>query len=186
MPRRDEITDELAAWMAEQHLFFVASAPSGHAGHVNVSPKGYDSFRVLGRHRVAYLDLTGSGAETIAHLRENGRITVMFCAFVGRPRVARLHGTGRALFPGDDGFEELTDLFEHSTGLRAIVDIEVERISTSCGYGVPFMEFAGERPTMTEWADRKGPAGIRTYHEEKNRLSIDGLPALEGTPMVEP
>jgi hypothetical protein len=133
---------------------------------------------------VAYLDLTGSGAETVAHLRENGRITVMFCAFEGRPQVARLHGTGRALFAGDPDHAALVDCFDEVPGARAVIDIEVGRISTSCGYSVPFMDYVGERPTLDQWARRKGPDGLVAYHAEKNRHSIDGLPAFDGAPAV--
>lgn len=174
----DAIDDELAGWIGRQHVFFVATAPSGPGGHVNVSPKGYDSFRVLGPHRVAYQDLTGSGAETIAHLRQNGRITVMFCAFEGPPRIVRFHGTGQPRFAGDDGFEDLAGRFEAATGTRAYVDIAVERISTSCGYAVPFLDYAGERDTLTRWADRKSPDQMSEYWAAKNARSIDDLPAL--------
>lgn len=178
----DEIDERLADWIRRQHVFFVATAPTGPGGHVNVSPKGYDSLRVLGPRRVAYLDLTGSGAETIGHLRDNGRITVMFCAFEGRPQIARLHGTGRALLEGDGEYAELEPRFPRHPGARAIIDIDVERVSTSCGYAVPFMDYVGERPTLDQWANRKGPDGLAAYHANKNRYSIDGLPALDGSP----
>lgn len=177
----DSIDDGLAAWIAAQHVFFVATAPSGSGGHVNVSPKGYDSLRVLSPHRVAYLDLTGSGAETIAHLRDNGRIAVMFCAFEGPPRVCRLHGRGRVLLRGEPAFAELEPRFPDVPGARAIIDVDVERVSTSCGYGVPFMEYAGERPTLRQWAARKSDEDLADYHARKNARSIDGLPALDAT-----
>jgi len=182
----DEIDEQLAAWIAGQHVYFVATAPSGSGGHVNLSPKGYDSFRVLGPRRVAYLDLTGSGAETIAHLRDNGRITVMFCAFEGPPRIVRLYGTGRVRLVGTPEFEALVTGFAPRPGARAIIEVEVERISSSCGYAVPYMEHVAERETLTEWAQRRGPDGIVAYHAEKNRHSIDGLPALEGTSAIAP
>lgn len=172
------LSDEHVAWIAEQPLFFVASAPSGEEGHVNVSPKGYDTFRVLDAHRVAYLDLTGSGAETIAHLRQNGRLTIMFCAFAGRPRVLRLYGQGRSLRPGDDGFDELLERFELIAGSRAIVTLDIERIQTSCGYGVPLMEMTSERETLVEWAERKGDDGLANYWATRNATSIDGLDSL--------
>ncbi len=174
----DELRDELVEWIEDQHVFFVATAPSGPGGHVNLSPKGYDTFRVLDPHTVAYLDLTGSGVESIAHLRENGRIVVMCCAFDGPPRVLRLHGHGEVLEPGDTGFPELLALFAPQPGVRAVVRIHLERISTTCGYGVPLMGFTAERERLREWAEQKGPDGVEAYRVEKNSLSIDGLPGL--------
>ena len=172
------LSDEHVAWIAEQPLFFVASAPSGESGHVNVSPKGYDTFRVLDPHRVAYLDLTGSGAETIAHLRQNGRLTIMFCAFAGRPRILRLYGRGRSLRPGDEGFDALMAHFEPIAGGRSIVTLDIERIQTSCGYAVPLMEMTGERETLVEWAEKKGESGIADYWATRNATSIDGLDSV--------
>lgn len=180
-PAYDEIRPDHAAWLAEQPVFFVATAPSGGDGHVNVSPKGYDTFRVLGPRRVAYLDLTGSGAETVAHLRENGRITFMFCSFGERPRVLRLQGTGRVLFPADEGFAELAALFPDQAGARAVITSELDRVATSCGYGVPVASGFERRDTLDEWAERKGPEGFAKYHAERNAVSIDGLPALGTT-----
>ena len=173
----DALDDALTAWIAEQHVFFVASAPED-GGHVNLSPKGHDSFRVLGPTHVAYLDLTGSGAETIAHTRENGRLTVMFCAFDGPPRILRLFGQGRAHPVGTPGFDALRPHFEDLPGIRSIVELDVERIQTSCGYAVPFMDLREERPTLKQWADRKDPDQLAAYWAEKNSTSIDGLPAL--------
>ena len=164
--------------LAEQAVFFVATAPSGDGGHVNLSPKGYDSFRVLGPHAVAYLDLTGSGAETIAHLRQNGRITVMFCAFAGKPNILRLYGTGTVVLPGDEDYPTLAAQFPDLPGARAVIHVDVDRVSTSCGYAVPFLERGEERPMLKEWAERKGADGLAEYHAEKNLASIDGLPAL--------
>lgn len=172
------IPDHLAAWMVAQPVWFVASAPLSDEGHVNLSPKGDDTFRVLSPTQVAYLDLTGSGAETIAHLRENGRLTVMFCSFAESPLILRLHGRGRAVQPGDAGWEDLVARFPTRVGTRSVVVLDVERISTSCGYGVPLMEVVGARPTMDEWAERKGPEGLAAYRATKNATSIDGLPAL--------
>lgn len=176
----DAIDDVMAEWMAAQPVFFVGSAPSD-GGHVNVSPKGYDTFRVLDPHRVAYLDLTGSGAETVAHLRDNGRLTIMFCAFAGRPRILRLFGDGRAHPLGSPEFVELAPRFTDHPGARQIVELAVTRIQTSCGFAVPFMEFQGERPKLSQWAARKGDDGLREYRARHNRTSIDGLPALDGT-----
>jgi hypothetical protein len=173
-----ELDDDLRAFIARQHVFFVATAPLSPDGRVNLSPKGLDTFRVLGPRAVAYLDLTGSGVETLAHLRENGRLTVMFCAFEGRPRVLRLHGRGRAVEPGDAEWPTLAAGFPATPGVRSVVVLEVDRVADSCGYGVPRYEFAGDRPHLTEWADRKGVEGVRRYRAEKNRASIDGLPGL--------
>ncbi len=175
----DEITDEHRALIAAQQVFFVATAADGPDGHVNVSPKGYDTFRVLDGRTVAYLDLTGSGAETIAHLRQNGRITVMFCDFVGKPNILRFYGHGTVVLQGDRSWQALVAAFPATPGARAVIRVDVERISTTCGYGVPFLERHDERPTLRDWAERKGPDGLEDYWREKNALSIDGLPALD-------
>jgi hypothetical protein len=185
----DGIDEQLEAWIARQSLFFVATAPLSTDGHVNVSPKGpIDTFRVLDPHRVAYLDVVGSGAETIAHLRENQRIVVMLCAFEGPPRILRLHGRGEVVTPNDDRFDELLErcrFREPGTpqSKRAIVVVEVTRVADSCGYGVPLMRFEGERPHQDAWAAKKvrvgGPDAIAEYQREKNAASLDGLPALD-------
>lgn len=172
------ITQELAGFIARQHVFFVGTAPSGDAGHVNVSPKGLDTFRVIDDHTVAWLDLTGSGIETVSHLRDNGRVVVMFCAFEGPPRIVRLHGRGEMLALGDPATASLLRCFPEYPGSRSVIRVEVERISSSCGYAVPLMEYRGERSTLVEWAERKGAGGIAEYHVEKNTASIDGLPGL--------
>jgi hypothetical protein len=174
----ESLDDKLVGWIGEQHVFFVASAPS-EGGHVNVSPKGHDAFRVLGPDRVAYLDLTGSGAETIAHTRENGRLTIMFCAFTGPPQILRLFGTGNAHPIGSPEFEALAPHFEMIVGARSIVELAIERVQTSCGYSVPFMDYREERPTLQQWAERKGDDGLAAYWQQKNTASIDGLPALD-------
>jgi hypothetical protein len=174
----EQLTDDLIDWIGRQHVFFVASAPSGPEGHVNVSPKGHDTFRVLGPTTVAYLDLTGSGIETIAHLRDNGRITLMFCAFDGKPRILRLFGRGEAITTDDERFADLAATFPELPGTRAIIRCELDRIGDSCGYSIPFLTYEGERETLIEWAERRGPDGIVSYHEEKNRTSIDGLAGL--------
>jgi hypothetical protein len=173
------LSSDLAQWWCEQPLFFVATAPSGADGHVNLSPKGYDTFRVLADDRVAYLDLTGSGVETIAHLRDNGRITLMACAFSGNPRISRIYGRGTVHTTGTAGFDELAPLFPELPGRRAIIDIAIDRVSTSCGYAVPLMDLVGERERLVEWAAKKGNAGIVEYWGNKNAVSIDGLYGIE-------
>jgi len=175
----DGIDDRLAAWIAAQRLFFVATAPRD-GGHVNLSPKGLDSLVVLEPRSVAYLDVVGSGAETIAHLRENGRITLMFCAFEGLPRIVRLYGRGEVQEPGDPGFAALAERFPSQPSTRAVIRVALTRIADSCGYGVPLLEYKGERSQIADWAERKGPEGLRRYQLERNRESIDGLPALRG------
>jgi hypothetical protein len=174
----DSISPDLARWMEQQHVFFVATAPLAPTGHVNCSPKGMDAFRVLGPRDVAYIDLTGSGAETIAHLNENGRIVFMFCAFDGAPKIVRLHGNGRALLPGTNSFEDLRDRFPNYAGTRAIVTATITRVSQSCGYAVPRLDFVDDRDTLEKWAAKKGADGLERYRRQKNVLSIDSLPAL--------
>jgi len=176
----DTIDERMREFIARQHVFFVATAPLAAQGHVNLSPKGLDSFAVLGPREVAYLDLVGSGAETLAHLRENGRITVMFCAFEGPPRILRLYGHGRALEPGEPGFDAARAQFAPREGTRAVIGVDVRRIADSCGYGVPLYHFASERSQLAAWVDRKGPHGLRAYQRENNLESLDGLPALRG------
>lgn len=174
------LDDRLRTWIASQHLFFVASAPLAGHGHVNCSPKGLDSFRVLGPQQVAFLDLVGSGAETIAHARENGRIVVMFCAFEGAPKILRLHGRARVVEPQDATWGGLLQAFGTlpNAAMRAVIVVDVERVAESCGYGVPLLEYRGERQQMAAWAEKKGEAGARDYQRQKNATSLDGLPAL--------
>ena len=174
----DTLDDNLREWIAAQHVFFVASAPTDTDGHVNLSPKGYDSFRVIDDHTVAYLALTGSGVETIAHLNDNGRLTFMFCGFEGPPRILRLFGRGEVVRPGNTDFESLVGLFPPLPGVRSVIRCEIERIQSSCGYSVPFLTYESERETLADWAARKGPEGIEEYHLEKNQVSIDGLTGL--------
>jgi hypothetical protein len=175
----DAIDDRLADFIARQPVFFVATAPLAADGHVNCSPKGTrDNLVLMGARRVLYQDMTGSGAETIAHLRENGRIVIMFCAFDGPPRIVRLHGRGRAVVREDPAFEDLVSHFPAHPSTRAVISVELERISDSCGYGVPLMTFVGHRENLDHWAEKKGLEGIVAYQAEKNRFSIDGLPAL--------
>ena len=177
----DAIDDDLAAWMEAQPIYFVATAPSGAEGHVNLSPKGYDTLRVLDGRTVAYLDLTGSGVETIAHLGQNGRITLMLCAFEGAPRIVRCHGRGTVVLPGEDGFDELVGRFPGLPGVRSVIRVDVERLSSSCGFGVPLMELVGPRDTLVAWAGRKGADGIAEYWADRNATSIDGLPGVPGS-----
>src|SRR4051812_30453623 len=174
----DSLDENLRDWIEAQHVFFVATAPTDTDGHVNLSPKGYDTFRILDDSTVAYLDLTGSGVETIAHLQDNGRLTIMFCGFEGPPRIVRLFGRGDAVLPGDEEFDELMTQFELVPGLRSIIRCRLDRIQSSCGYSVPFMTYESERETLRDWAERKGPDGIDEYHAEKNTESIDGLVGL--------
>ncbi|MDQ6745709.1 MAG: pyridoxamine 5'-phosphate oxidase family protein [Actinomycetota bacterium] len=183
------IDDHLQGWIASQSLFFVGTAPLAAQGHVNVSPKGpMDTLTVLDPLSVAYLDLVGSGAETIAHLRENGRIVIMLCAFQGPPRIVRLHGRGSVLMAADDGFQELVTRCgfaepEFPQARRAVVLVELQRIADSCGYGVPLMELQGSRPHQDAWAAKKlrvgGPEALKEYQRQKNARSIDGLPAVD-------
>jgi hypothetical protein len=174
----DAIDSALREWLAQQPMFFVATAPSD-GGHLNVSPKGLDgTFTVIDDRHVAYLDLTGSGIETVAHLRDDGRIVLMFCAFSGPPRIVRLHGRGVALIAGTAEFEELAPRFSLHAGARSVISVSVTRISDSCGFGVPLMDLVGQRPTLPAWAERKTPEGMAGYRATRNRSSIEGLPGL--------
>jgi Pyridoxamine 5'-phosphate oxidase len=175
----DSLTDAVGTWIARQPMFFVATAPSGPDGHVNLSPKGLDTFRVVDPTTVAYLDLTGSGAETIAHLRQNGRITIMFCAFEGPARILRLFGTGASVHPGDADWDELAGGFPDIPGRRAVIRVHLDRIADSCGYAVPEMAFVEQRSRLVEWAVDRGDDGLADYRAEKNARSIDGLPAID-------
>jgi hypothetical protein len=174
----DRIDEGLAGFLGKQHVFFVGTAPSSPDGHLNVSPKGLDTFRVLGPKTVAYLDLTGSGVETVAHLRENGRVTLMFCAFEGRPLIVRLYGRGRVVEPGDADWGELISHFPEYPGVRSVIVVSVERVADSCGYAVPLYEYRGERSQLIDYARNKGPEGMEEYKVRKNRASIDGLAGL--------
>jgi hypothetical protein len=174
----DGIDDALTAWIAQQPMFFVATAPLAADGHVNVSPRGHDSFSVLGRHQVGWVDYTGSGVETIAHLRENGRICVMFCSFGHRPRIVRLHGCGRVALPGEAAFDDLVGRHPPHPGTRAAVLVDVTRVSDSCGFGVPVMELVGERDLLDRMATKHGPEGLVAYRGLHNATSLDGLPGL--------
>jgi hypothetical protein len=186
-----EIDQRLRKFIAAQPVFFVATAPclqpDGTGGHVNVSPKGYrDTFAILGPHQVAYLDLTGSGAETIAHLRQNRQITIMFCSFEAAPKILRLYGTGEVVLPGAPRWAELAGSFGDRCGdgstpgsERAMIVVDVQRIADSCGYAVPVMELVGERDLLDASTGRKTADQLEAYRAEKNAVSIDGLPALD-------
>jgi predicted pyridoxine 5'-phosphate oxidase superfamily flavin-nucleotide-binding protein len=180
----DRIDERLRSFIAEQQVFFVGTAPSGVDGHVNVSPKGIaDTFTVVDDHTVAYLDLTASGAETIAHVRENGRIVLMFCSFTRSPNVVRLHGRGRVVSIYDDEYAAWAPRFPANPAARAVIVVDVTRVSSSCGYALPLLEPVAERDVLTPNMDRRGPDGVVDYRRQKNRRSIDGLPAFDDDPL---
>ncbi|HVV54759.1 MAG TPA: pyridoxamine 5'-phosphate oxidase family protein [Mucilaginibacter sp.] len=172
----DSIHGQHSEFIEKQKMFFVASAPLSGEGHVNVSPKGIDSFRVLSSNRVAYMDIIGSGNETSAHILENGRITIMFCAYDGPPNILRLYGKGRTVLPGDEEWDHLSKLFTLQLSTRQIIVADIDKVQTSCGFSVPLYEYAGERDHAEKWANAKGAEGLGTYKREKNRISLDGLP----------
>jgi hypothetical protein len=172
----EAISEHLKAFILAQHMFFVATAPLSGEGHINVSPKGMDTFRVLSPSRVAYLDMTGSGNETSAHVLENRRITFMFCAFSGAPRILRLYGLGRTVLPGQPEWEDLAAHFDLVFGFRQIIVADITRVQTSCGYGVPLYDYAGERDQLTRWADAQGEDGLAAYRCEVNLRSVDDPP----------
>ena len=169
-----KLTDDLCDFIARQHLFFTATATG--EGRINLSPKGMDSFRCLDKHTVAYLDVTGSGNETAAHLRADGRITLMFCSFDTQPVILRLYGHGRVIRPRDSEWQAMASHFPPLCGMRQIMVVSVESAQTSCGYGIPLYQYQGERGTLLRWAEKKGPQGLADYWQEKNQTSIDGLP----------
>jgi hypothetical protein len=172
-----EIDERNAEFIRGQRVFFVATAPLSGDGHVNLSPKGLESLAILGPREVAYVDLVGSGVETAAHLRENGRIVFLFCAFEGPPRILRLHGRGEVVEPADASWAELAARLPEHPQARAIVRARIVRISDSCGYGVPLYRYEAQRTQLPAWAERKGPDGLLAYVAEHDR-SIDGLPAF--------
>lgn len=174
----ESIEPALADWIREQRVFFVATAPLSAEGHVNTSPKGGEAFRLLGPLEAVYQDYTGSGAETIAHIQENGRIVIMFCAFNGGPKIVRLHGRGTVILPEHERFAELSALFPSNPGTRAFIHIAVNRVSDSCGLSVPFYDFKGHRDSLDRWAETQGPEKLDAYRAAKNQRSIDGLAAL--------
>jgi len=174
----DHIDQPTSEWIAKQKLFFVATAPAT-GGRVNMSPKGLDSLRITSPTTVAYLDLTGSGAETIAHTTDNGRITFMFCAFEGPPRIVRLYGSGSAHLPESHVFTSMRELFPERRGVRSIITADIERVQDSCGYAVPKMDFVEDRTRLDTWVSQRTDDDIAQYWQDRNSLSIDGLPALD-------
>lgn len=172
----DFIKPEHRAFIEKQHLFFVSTAPLSADGRVNLSPKGLDCFRVLSENRVAYMDLISSGNETSAHTLENGRITLMFCSFAGSPLILRLYGRGFAALPGTETWERYAPQFTIYPSTRQLIVADIDLVQTSCGFGVPLYEYAGERTIHFDWAEKKGEAGLREYVQEKNLVSLDGLP----------
>ena len=175
----EAIDETLRRWIEAQPMWFIATAPLAADGRVNVSPRGGDSFSVLGPHRVGWVDFTGSGVETIAHLRENGRICVMFASFDQRPRIVRLHGRGQVHLPGTADFAEVTALHPSHPGTRSVITVDVDRVSDSCGWGVPVMDLVSdERGLLRQFAEKKGPEGIDAYRVQKNTSSVDGLAGL--------
>jgi hypothetical protein len=173
----DGITPDLSQWIERQHMFFVATAPLARDGLINCSPKGMDTFRILGPREVAYLDLTGSGIETVANARENGRIVFMFCAFDGPPKIVRLHGTSEVYVHGSPQYDSLSSLFPDYVGSRAIVRARLTRVSDSCGFGVPLYSYGGDRKALVRWSESKGEK-LAQYREAKNARSVNGLPGL--------
>ena len=172
--RFNELSDSLQEFIAAQKLFFVATA--AREGSINLSPKGYDSLRILNKNELLWLNLTGSGNETAAHLLDLNRMTLMFCAFEGLPRILRLYGTAEAIHPGNDQWQEWLGLFDNPAGARQLFHMQVELVQTSCGYAVPFMDFLSERHTLNQWTDKKGEDGIKSYWSEQNSISLDGKP----------
>ncbi|MDX6391136.1 MAG: hypothetical protein QOJ73_2199 [Streptosporangiaceae bacterium] len=174
----DSIDEALASWITAQPVWFVATAPLASDGRVNVSPRGQGTLSILGPHRVGWVDYTGSGVETIAHLRENGRICLMFASFDRRPRIVRLHGSGTVARPDDPAYDEVAARHPAHPSTRAVIIVNVHRVSDSCGHGMPVMELAGERDLLRLTAEKKGPEGMATYRATNNTTSIDGLPGL--------
>lgn len=170
----DEIDESTREFIERQHLFFTATAP--RQGRINLSPKGMDTFRVLSKKTVGYLDLTGSGNETAAHIADDGRLTIMFCAFEGKPLILRLYGKGRVVQPPDREFADLAPLFPSQLGTRQIILLEIDSLQKTCGFSVPLYDFAGHRQDLVDWAEQKGEVGLARYRAEKNVTSIDGLP----------
>ncbi|MBS1774433.1 MAG: pyridoxamine 5'-phosphate oxidase family protein [Bacteroidetes bacterium] len=172
----ETILEHHQEFIEKQKMFFVATAPLAANGHVNLSPKGQDSFRVISPTKVAYMDLIGSGNETSAHILENKRITFMFCAYDGPPNILRLYGEGYTVLPNHEEWNTLSKHFNIQLGTRQIIVANIHRVQTSCGYSVPLYEYSGERDHADKWAVKKGADGLELYKQEKNRISIDGLP----------
>ena len=176
---KTEIDEALGDFIRKQQIFFVATAPRADGGHINLSPKGLDSFRILSPQRVAWADYVGSGVETVAHLKENGRIVVMFCAFEGKPGIVRIHGIGRAIEPSSSDFSEAVAVFGSDVGVRSVIEIDVQRVARTCGFGVPLMSYDGQREDLPRWCDNKGPDRLLDYQRKKNTESLDGLTGVE-------
>jgi hypothetical protein len=172
----DSLTDKHMEWAMAQKIFFVSTAPLSQNDHINCSPKGGDCFQFLVKETFIYADYTGSGNETIAHVNENGRILIMFCAFEGPPRIMRLHGWGTAILPGNPEFEELGQKLPDNHGLRSVIHVAIKRASVSCGFSVPLYDFVKQRNNLDKWADTKGSAGLVEYRKQSNQTSVDGLP----------
>jgi hypothetical protein len=176
----DAMNDQIMDFIGKQHIFFVASAPLSAEGHVNLSPKGLDSFRVLGPNRVAYMDLISSGNETSAHMHENGRVTFMFCSFEGPANILRLYGTGHTVLRDTPEWDELSPLFTIYPSTRQLLVADIHKVQTSCGFGVPLYEYVGERETHFKWAESEGPEGLLAYRNSHSFISLDGLPTPLG------
>ncbi|RAT95850.1 pyridoxamine 5'-phosphate oxidase family protein [Brevibacillus sp. Leaf182] len=175
-----ELRPEHEKFIKKQRMFFVASAPMDKDGHVNLSPKGYDSFRIISPNEVSYLDLTGSGNETSAHLQENGRITIMFCAFEGPPLIMRLFGKGTVILPDTPRWDELVNDFPLLPGARQIITVNIQEVKTSCGWAIPFYSYSKERETLQKWTLAKDEQELLDYQKEYNVVSMDGLPTPLG------
>jgi hypothetical protein len=178
----ESIDEKLRNWLSTQRIFFVATAPLAREGHVNCSPKDGDSFRIINEQTVAYLDLTGSGIETVAHVKENKRIVLMFCAFAGSPKIVRLHGDGEVIEPNHAEFEQLRANFPSRLGIRSFIKVRLTRISDSCGYGVPLYEFRGRRSQLEDWAEHQGKQSLVEYRQKYNSQSIDQLEGIRSHP----
>jgi hypothetical protein len=174
----ESIDEKLRAWLSAQKVFFVATAPLSRDGHMNCSPKDGESFRVLDERTVVYLDLTGSGVETMAHVKENERIVLMFCSFTGAPKIVRLHGRGEIIEPGQTEFGHFRAIFPSTIGIRSFVKVHLTRISDSCGYGVPLYEFRARRSQLEDWAEQKGEESLIKYRQTHNSRSIDRLEGI--------
>jgi hypothetical protein len=176
----DNITEKFQDFIKAQQMFFVATAPLGSTGRINLSPKGLNTFQILSNRRVAYLDLTGSGNETSSHLYENGRITFMFCAFEDPPLILRLYGRGQTILPGSSEWNTLLPLFPELPGVRQIIAADIESVQASCGWGVPIYQWKGQREKLVHWAAKRGNQGVQKYRLKHNTRSIDGLPTPLG------
>ena len=175
----EQIDEKIRGWIERQRLFFVSTAPLAPDAHINCSPKGLDCLRVLGPRKIAYADTGGSGIETVAHLKENGRIVIMFCAFEGPPKIYRFYGQGRSVEPHEPEFESLLPMFPGLPTIRNFIVVDVQNIRDSCGYGVPLYEFKGDRESLPNWVNAKSPDELLQYRIERNAESLDGLPGLD-------